>query len=278
MAEAGHPTFTRTEHCSASLVRRVAAMLDLPMEAFRDGASLPRGWHFILMGADTPRASLRADGFPGLGAPLPDLGLPRLLQGGRSVVYHYEIPIGATVTRTSGVSEITEKTSASGRKAVVKVAHSLRVADNVDPAITETQTYLLLPAQSAQKETIPAELAAVSASHMRVVTPDETLLFQYSALGFNSHKIHIDRNYARDVEGFPDLVVNGGLTTLFLTEFARRQLSLNLSGFTMKNLAPLFCNRPMTIAADRIGSQWSLKAHDDSGRVAAEMETKVNEL
>lgn len=276
--EASHPTYTRTEHCSASLVRRVAAMLDLPMDAIDDGAVLPRGWHFILMGADTRRSDLRADGFPGLGAAIPDLGLPRLLQGGRTVVYHRNIPIGATVIRTSGVADITEKTGASGRKAIVTIAHSMRLSDETEPAITETQTYLLLPAQSSPKASVPGEPTAVSATQTKTVLPDETLLFQYSALGFNSHKIHIDRDHARDVEGFPDLVVNGGLTTLFLTEFARRELALNLGRFKMKNVAPLFCGRRVTLAADHSGTQWNLKAYDDSGRIAAEMEAEVNEL
>jgi 3-methylfumaryl-CoA hydratase len=193
------------------------------------------------------------------------------------VEYHHDIPIGAVVTRTSGVADIIEKTGASGRKAIVKIVHSLRLANQAEPAITETQTYLLLPAQAGNKESAD-EPVAVSASYTKVVVPDETLLFQYSALGFNSHKIHIDRGYAREVEGFPDLVVNGGLTTLFLTEFARRELALNLSRFTMKNLAPLFCGRPVTIAADGSGTERSLKAYDDCGKLAAVMEAEINDL
>ncbi|WAL84006.1 MaoC family dehydratase N-terminal domain-containing protein [Pandoraea sp. XJJ-1] len=280
-AVAVQSVFTRYEHCGASAVRRVAAMLDLPAEGLVDGAPLPKGWHFILLGADTPRSVLRADGFPGLGVPLPDLGLPRLLQGGRRVVYHQDIPVGSTVVRTSAVADVTEKMGPSGRKAVVKVAHSLRLADRSQPAITETQTYFLLPAQTGQKQPVTAQTTApesVAASRTKSVMPDETMLFQFSALGFNSHKIHIDKNYARDVEGFPDLVVNGGLTTLFLTEFARRELALDLNFFTMKNVAPLFCGHRITLAADRVGAQWSLKAFDDSGRVAAEMEAGNNEL
>jgi 3-methylfumaryl-CoA hydratase len=193
-------------------------------------------------------------------------------------MYHHEIPIGAPVTRTSGVAEITEKTNSAGRKAIVKIAHSLQVTGESEPAITETQTYVLLPAQPASQSAGHVERADVTAAHKKVVTPDETMLFQYSALGFNSHKIHLDRNYARDVEGFPDLVVNGGLTTLLLTEFARRELSLNLSFFTMKNLLPLFCGRPVTLTANRIEERWSLKAHDEFGRIAAEMEAQSNEL
>jgi 3-methylfumaryl-CoA hydratase len=280
-AETVHPVFTRYEHCSPSAVARVAAMLDLPSEDFAAGTPLPKGWHFVLMGADTRRSALRADGFPGLGAPIPDLGLPRLLQGGRAVTYHHDIPIGSNLVRTSGVADIVEKTSATGRKAIVKIDHTLRLADSNRLAVTETQTYFLLPALQQKKAAqggAATVLSSSSATHTKFVQPDETLLFQYSALGFNSHKIHLDKNYARDVEGFPDLVVNGGLTTLFLTEFARRELALNLSSFTMKNVAPLFCGRRITLLAERVGTQWTLEAYDDSGRVAAEMEAHVYEL
>jgi 3-methylfumaryl-CoA hydratase len=98
--------------------------------------------------------------------------------------------------------------------------------------------------------------------------PDETLLFQYSALGFNSHKIHLDRNYAQNIEGLPDLVVNGGLATLLMTEFVRNELKLNLSEIKVKHLVPLYCNRPLTISHD----ESELKVFDDKNELAVVME------
>src|SRR5437867_8457331 len=98
-----HETVTRLEACSVAAARRVAAMLDLDPDGIVEGDPLPRGWQFMLLGADTRRSALRGDGFPGLGVPMPDLALPRLLLGGRTVSYCHEIPIGASLQRTSAI-------------------------------------------------------------------------------------------------------------------------------------------------------------------------------
>jgi 3-methylfumaryl-CoA hydratase len=222
--EASHGTWVeRQENCSLASVRRVAAMLDLDCDNFAEGAPLPRGWQFVLLAADTRRSALRSDGFPGLGVPMPDLGLPRLMLGGRTVLFRADIPIGAALRRTSALQSLRRKAGDAGPMAIVTLVHELRIGGQDDPALVETQTYLLLPAHKASGEEVSDVVAApVDAEHVATAVPDETLLFQYSALGFNSHRIHLDRSHAREVEGFPDLVVNGGLATLLLTEFLRR--------------------------------------------------------
>lgn len=266
---------TRTESCNLAAVRRVAAMLDLDPEGITEGEPLPRGWQFILLGADTRKSDLRRDGFPGLGVPMPDLGLPRLLLGGRTVEYFQEIPVGALITRASSIKNLTQKRGATGPMAVVTIAHELCALGVLKPAIVETQTYLLLPAENSVRKSNSNESLMVTAEKTRVIVPDETLLFQYSALGFNSHKIHIDKNYARDVEGFPDLVVNGGLITLLLTEFLRKDLELTPANFKIKHIAPLYCGRPITLAAKLDMGMWRLTAHNDQGIIAAEMEVNI---
>jgi 3-methylfumaryl-CoA hydratase len=264
----------RAESCTVAAVRRVAALLDLDPDRFVEGQALPRGWHFILLGADTPRSGLRPDGFPGLGVPMADLGLPRLLLGGRTVEYHRDILVGESVRRVSGVKNVTRKVTGSGPMAIVTIGHELCVGDHPDAAINETQTYLLLAGENRWKQS-QQENKPVAASRQKTVAPDETLLFQYSALGFNSHKIHIDKSYARDVEGYPDLVVNGGLTTLLLSEFARADLGLVVRTFTTKHVAPLFCGRPMTLAGEPSGDDWTLAAYDEAGQMAVEMMVQI---
>ncbi|WP_310462956.1 hypothetical protein [Sphaerotilus sp.] len=268
----------REETCSLSTVRRVAAMLDLDPEEVAAGQALPRGWQFVLLGADTRRSALRGDGFPGLGVPMPDLGLPRLMLGSRTVAFHQDIPVGASVVRSSGIQSLVRKTTASGPMAVVKIAHTLRLAASSEPALVETQTYLLLPPRppgAGAAEAAPA--AAPQSAHCKTVVPDETLLFQYSALGFNSHRIHLDRDHARTVEGFPDLVVNGGLCTLLLTEFLRRDLGVTPAALAVRHLAPLYCNRPVVLTADPAGGRWQLRAFDEQNRLAVEMEVDEDE-
>lgn len=276
LAELGSAPVFREEACTKATVRRVAAMLDLEPEEVASGPSLPRGWHFVLLAADTRRSALRGDGFPGLGVPMPDLGLPRLMLGGRTVSFRQDIPMGATVMRTSTVRSIVRKTTASGPMAVVTLVHDLRIASQAEPAVVETQTYLLLPPRPAGTNAPDAAPAApVRAPHLKTVVPDETLLFQYSALGFNSHRIHIDRNHARGVEGFPDLVVNGGLSTLLLTEFLRLDLGVVPVAIAVRHVAPLYCNRAITLAAEQVDKRWLVRAFDDQHQLAVDMEVNV---
>lgn len=249
-------------------------MLDLDPEEIREGDPLPRGWHFILLGADTRRSALRSDGFPGLGVPMPDLGLPRLMLGSRSVTFHGDIPIGASLKRTSSVKSLRQKETNSGAMAIVTIGHELNLRGHAAPVLTETQTYLLLPASSSSSPGADRHPPVV-AERVKTALPDDTLLFQYSALGFNSHKIHIDRAHAKDVEGFPDLVVNGGLVTLLLTEFIRTDLLQTPKAIRVRHLAPLFSSRPITLAADRNGDAWHLKAFDDNNTHAVDMEVDI---
>lgn len=269
----GKTQVVRNEVCSEAAARRVAAMLDLDPDGIVEGIPLPRGWQFILMGADTRRSALRADGFPGLGVAMPDLGLPRLLLGERTVSYRQEIPIGSRLLRTSAIESLRRKTSATGPMAIATISHQLQLDGKNEPALVETQTYLLLPARNGPvTEDVTSHFEEITAEKLKTVVPDETLLFQYSALGFNSHKIHIDRSHARRVEGFPDLVMNGGLATLLLTEFLRRDLGVSPTAIKLRHVAPLYCGRPLTLAADRKGANWHLKAYDHKHALAIDME------
>jgi 3-methylfumaryl-CoA hydratase len=262
---------SRDEHCGLIAVRRVAAMLDLDPNRFHEGQVLPRGWHFFLLGGETRRSALRQDGFPGFGVSIPDLEFPRLLLAGRTVEYLRDIPVGASLQRRSFIKSLNRKTSASGPMAIVTVQHDLRLSADQAASIAETQTYILLDGPGARSDA-SGVARPIRAEHQKTVIPDETLLFQYSALGFNSHKIHIDRTYAREVEGLPDLVVNGGLSTLLLTEFMRTGLGLVPASIRTRHIAPLFCGRPITLAADPEGAHWRFRAFDDKGNLAVDME------
>ena len=269
----------RTEICSVSSVRRVAAMLDIEPDAFDRGAELPRGWQFLLMAADTKRSQLRADGFPGLGVSMPDLGLPRLMLGGRTVAYKADIPIGAAVTRKSWIRSITQKTNQSGPFAIATIEHELTLSQCQTLALAETQTYLLLPASKGGSAVgVSKHPDELTGQFVKTVVPDETLIFQYSALGFNSHKIHIDRSHARNVEGFPDLVVNGGLATLLMTEFLRDDINVHPVDIKVRHIAPLFCGSPITMVAKQLEGKWQIQAYDHRFILAIDMEVDTHEL
>lgn len=263
------------EICSLSMVRRVAAMLDLETDSFSEGDILPKGWHFFMLAGQTQKSELRKDGFPGLGVPMPDLGnLTRLLLGGRTVYYNGDILIGSVVEKTSFVKSIVEKTTKNGPMAIVTIQHELRPVLDSNPAIIETQTYILLGENKTSTQVEKTFFPPIEAKYQKQFIPDETLLFQYSALGFNSHKIHLDRDYAKNVEGLPDLVVNGGLTTLLLTEFIRTNLELKITDIKVKHIAPLYCNRPLTLTAEESQTGWKLNVYDDLNEIAVEMEVQ----
>jgi 3-methylfumaryl-CoA hydratase len=265
------------ELCSLTMVRRVAAMLDLETQSFREGDILPKGWHFFILAGETRKSELRKDGFPGLGVPIPDLGLPRLLLGGRTVAYNEEIIIGSVIEKSSFIKSITEKTTKNGQMAIVTLQHELRSIDAYTPAIVETQTYILLEEQKSQSKVVAeiTENQLPISGNQKQYVPDETLIFQYSALGFNSHKIHLDRNYTQQVEGLPDLVVNGGLSTLLLTEWLRTDFKLNLGSIKVKHIAPLYCNNILTLTAEQSEGAWQLRVYDDKITLAVEMEATI---
>lgn len=256
----------RVDNFTLVLAQRVAVMLDLDPSVLSDGDSVPRGWHFAMLAGQTPRRLLRSDGFPGLGVVMPQLDLPRLVLGGRSTIFYGDMTIGAGLRRDSVLSSVEAKTGKNGPFAVAKIDHRLTSG----PAeITETQTYILTgpPARAAK----PAPMAP-PAGRSKAVTPDDLMLFQYSALGFNTHRIHFDRDYARS-EGHPDLVVNGGLASLLAMEFLR-DLGLRPASMSASHMAPLYVNRPLTL----IVADAKVLILDDEGVLAAELVMSFDEL
>lgn len=264
------------EVCSLSTVRKVASMLDLVPSDFQKGDLLPRGWHFFLLAGNVQRSDIRADGFPGFGVAIPNLGLPRLVLGGRNVEFLGDICIGETLERTSYVASISEKETAAGRMAFVKIQHELR-NKNEDLLLNEVQTFILLEESKSKPVFSSGDPISQDAQAKKSLTPDALQLFQYSALGFNSHKIHLDRSYAQDVEGYPNLLVNGGLASLYVTEFLRVNCQVNLSSFKAKHNAPLFCDEELTLLANPIDANtWEVKICNSNKALAVSIEAQIN--
>jgi len=262
------------ERIDSAVMSKIAAMLDLAIPGAEAGDIVPRGWHFPALGAATRRSELRSDGYPGLGVPMPDLGLPRLLQAGREVRFLGDIAVGEPLVRISSLADLRQKGEGDAARAIVTVRHELRSVNRDEALVIEDQIFVLMaPARYQHRG---QEQIAIDADVKRTVTPDAIMLFQYSALGFNSHKIHIDRAHATEVEGFPDLVVNGGLVTLLISEFLRCDLAVTPSRLKITNLLPLFCDRSLTLAANATGGGWQVRVHDDAGQVAAEAELEIS--
>lgn len=252
-------------------IRKICLMLDLADTDLVAGEAVPLGWHFPLLGALTARYDLRRDRFPGLGIPLPEIELPRVVAASRRVTFKRNLPLAQLLERRSSISSLVRKDTPNGKIAIMTADHSVGAVDDADAAIEEQQTYIFLAGRYAHRKPEP-EVVKSDAQELGVLTPDDTLLFQFSALSFNSHRIHLDRDYARNVEGYPDLVVNGGLTTLLMTEFARTRFGFSKGQFKVSNKAPLFVDRPITFVAEQCGASQRIVALDDNGSTAAELE------
>jgi 3-methylfumaryl-CoA hydratase len=201
---------------------------------------------------------------------MPELDLARLVLSRRTVHFAGEVMIGSSVRRTSTIRSITHKGTADAPFALVEIDHELAAAETGQLLVNEQQTYALLPANDGKRDdTQRPPSDREPGDNERVVTPDTTLLFQYSALCFNSHRIHLDRDYARTVEGYPDLVVNGGLTTLLATEFIRTTLRASISSLRLRYVGPLFCGQPLTLAVNTTATPWVIQVTDANGAPAA---------
>jgi 3-methylfumaryl-CoA hydratase len=266
--------------CSLSLVRRMAALLNLAPDQYRTGDPLPRGWHVILFNPPTVQSLLRHDGAASLGFKMPDLGLPRLMMGGRKMTFHGVIPIGAPLMRRSSLGPVVRKTGRSGPFALVEVEHQLVIADSGQTVVVETCSYVVRPeeemaGQAQQPPPIQKSLNAPDLPEgalVRTFVPDETMLFRYSAITDNPHRIHYDFPYATDVEGYPALVVNGSLPQMLLLEMLREYAGRELMGYESRNRAPIFCGLPITLSVSRQGERYALAAHKNDGQIAIEAE------
>ena len=257
--------------CALPLVRRMAALLDRDPASFKEGDPLPRGWHVALFNPPTPQSQLRADGAAHLGVTLPDLGLPRLMMGGRKIEFAGDIPIGARVTRTSLPGEVTIKEGRSGRFALIDVEHRICLDGGAAPVVIETTSYVLREEESGPQAPPPppAPTPVPRADHMRTVMPDETMLFRYSAITDNPHRIHYDLAYAQS-EGYPALVVNGSVPIMLLLEMFRAHVGGEPAGFRSRNLAPILCGVPLTLTLTREADKWTMRAHGPTDSVALE--------
>lgn len=264
----------RVQLLSATLedapVRALAATLDRPTPEI--GNALPAGWQWLFFNPVAPQRQLGNDGHP-LRTPdsfLPPLPLPRRMWAGSRIRYLAPLLVGARASRTSRIVRITPKSGKTGQMCFVTVEH--RISSGGQECVVEEQDIVYREASSsaAPIESGPFEAARVRTSWQRLVTPDPVMLFRYSALTFNGHRIHYDLSYARDVEHYADLVVHGPLTATLLQNVAQEFMpGRQLAAFEFKGLLPLFVNRPVVLTAV-LGSAntMSLEAVAPSGHCA----------
>lgn len=244
---------------TAAPLRGLTATLDRDDPPIGPGDSLPPCWHWLYFLPMPRQSGIGADGHPTRGGFLPPVPLPRRMWAGSQLRFLAPIHVGQSLQRRSRIADVRLKEGRSGPLVFVNVDHEV-MADGV-PAIQERHdiVYRDLPAPG---EGAPAPVAApADATWHRDVTPDDVLLFRYSALTFNGHRIHYDRRYVTEVEGYPGLIVHGPLIATLLLDLLRRQRpEATVTGFSFRAVRPLFdiapfavCGRPLGTADEQGG-------------------------
>jgi 3-methylfumaryl-CoA hydratase len=278
---------TRKEEDEVTLgaVRRMAATLDQDPSAYHRGSEMPESWYAILFGPTAREATLARDGHPITRDFLPPLPNARRMFGGRRVRFFAPLRVGDRVERVSTVTRAEEKTGRSGALTLLTVVHEVDAGAGI--AVTEEQD-LVYRAAFARGPSATAATAAAKPQPQaapepdkpdwsRVIVPDPVLLFRYSALTFNAHRIHYDLPYARDIEGYPALVMNGGLTALLLVETARTHLPRRIAGYAARALHPLFVGQSITFNGRLSGETAELWACGPDGTRAYQVSVSLGQ-
>lgn len=262
---------TREDVATAAPLAGLAALLDHDVPPWTAGTVPPLG-HWLYFLPATRQSAIGEDGHPrrdGHGL-LPPVPLPRRMWAGSRIDFLAPIAVGAALTRATMIEAIKPKRGASGDLLFVTLRHD--IAANGVPAIREEQDIVFREAASASPllpAATPAPAAAEPADAVRRISPDPVLLFRYSALTFNAHRIHYDRDYARDVEGYAGLVVHGPLIATLLIDHALRAApDIAPRHFAFRAEAPLIDGAPFDLCLARDGSGARLWARDAAGRPA----------
>jgi len=234
---------------------------------------LPPPWHWMLFQEWAPAHMLGADGHPKRGGFLPaEPTLPRRMWAGGRLQFLQPIHLDEPLTRTTTITRVEEKSGASGRLLFVTLHHS--IAGRNGEAISEEQDLVYRGEQSAVAPDAPA--AAVAGASRRTAVIDSPLLFRYSALTGNAHRIHYDREYAQQVEGYPSLVVHGPLQATLLAGYASELLpGRALSSLSFRGRRPALMHRcPLTLEAWTEAGALRLRSLDSEGAVCTTAEAE----
>lgn len=244
---------------------RMAALFDLETPPV-EGEELPPLWHWAYFAPHARQSSIDVDGHPVRGGFLPPVDLPRRMWAGSRVRFHNPLRIGERVTRRSEILSVEPKNGKQGRLVFVTVGHTLSNGSGI--AIEEEQdiVYREPPSNAAAAPTPEGRRAEWSDT----LTPDAVMLFRYSALTYNAHRIHYDVPYTKEVESYPGLVVHGPMTATLLLAACLRRTGGRASTFRFRGQSPLFADRALRLCGhtgEAVGA-YDLWAEGEGGYTA----------
>ncbi|MEX0341746.1 MAG: MaoC family dehydratase N-terminal domain-containing protein [Erythrobacter sp.] len=237
-------------------------------------SAMPQGVHLCLCTPEARTGQLAPDGHPvrndDLSSFLPPVPLPRRMWASSAMQFHAPIAIGARIERSSRVATITPKSGSRGEMVFVEVDHETRA--NGTLTVSERQSIVYLEGLAPGAPLSPPEATGERFDSSgwqahRMLVPDERLLFRYSALTFNTHRIHYDAPYTREVEHYRGLVVHGPLTASLLLQLAGSHFGENrLASFTFRGVSPAIASEPLHLVLREGGEEVELGAFAADGR------------
>jgi len=267
---------SRFDQVTSAPIAALSATLDRDDPLPKPGDAVPPLWHWLYFLPIHRQSELSDDGHVRRGGFLPPVPLPRRMFAGDRVQFHRPLRVGSTISRLSRIVDVTAKEGRSGPLVFVVVKHE--ISDDRGIALVEEHDIVYRDIPKTNDPAPRAHAAPSNAMWTREIHPEATLLFRYSALTFNGHRIHYDRRYTSEVEGYPGLVVHGPLVATLLVDLLRRNLSdVNVTSFSFRALRPLFDTGPFsicgTVAAD--GKSARLWAADSDGSLAMDATTEL---
>jgi 3-methylfumaryl-CoA hydratase len=259
-------------------LRALSATLDRDDPLPVQGTDLPPLWHWLFFLPHHRQSEIGPDGHAKRGGFLPPVPLPRRMWAGGRLNWQSPLRVGDAVTRESTIASVTHKSGRTGDLLFVLVKHEVHNAQGV--CLTEEHDIVYRPA-AQPGDPVPSPTAApAKASWQREIAPDDVLLFRYSALTFNGHRIHYDRKYVTEVEGYPGLIVHGPLIATLLVDLVRRHTDRPLRSFEFKALRPTFeCGDQRTLRVcgepEADGSTVRLWAQDHEGWLTMQATAKL---
>ncbi|HEU0220804.1 MAG TPA: MaoC family dehydratase N-terminal domain-containing protein [Paracoccaceae bacterium] len=257
----------------------VAATLDRD-RAPRMGEALPPLWHWTYFTPKAPLSALGVDGHPKLGGFMPPVPLPRRMWVGGRLRFVSPLRAGDRAVRTTEIRDVTAKVGKAGALVFVTLRHE--VSTESGPAIVEEQDLVYrearTPGAAATDEPQPPRPDERAPAEWRdPLVPGPVLLFRYSAVTFNAHRIHYDEAYAREEEGYPGLVMHGPLTATLLVERLMQRTSGALTEFSFRAVRPLFGNRPMALCGNPVEpGRFDLWAETPDGQTAMSAQATIS--
>ncbi|MBV8401800.1 MAG: MaoC family dehydratase N-terminal domain-containing protein [Acetobacteraceae bacterium] len=252
------------------LIRGLAATLDVPEAEVAPEGRLPPLWHWMLFQEWAPASGLGPDGHTRRGGFIPPVhDLPRRMWAGGRLEFRAELRAGDPVRRTSTILKVDEKTGGSGRLVFVTVRHEFEGPCGL--CIIEEQDIVYRGVEGAAVKKVHAAPPPPSGAFTRFVQPDPVLLFRYSALTANGHRIHYDLGYVTGEEGYPGLVVHGPLQATWLADLVRRyRPSAALRRFGYRGRRPCFHQNPLELIVYERDGELRLETRDHEGAVCME--------